>query len=60
MSFSGYGMQGGLNACYPFYERLITCVRREALPVKMCTLEGEDYMECIQKKKQVFLVVTVI
>jgi hypothetical protein len=53
MSFTGYGMQGGLNACYPFYERLVSCAKRESLPVKMCVLEGEDYLECIGRRKQV-------
>ena len=53
MSFSGYNMTGGVHTCYPFYERLLSCVQRESLPIKMCSLEGEDFLECINRRKQV-------
>jgi hypothetical protein len=53
MSFTGFGITGGVHACYPFYERLVSCAKRESLPIKMCALEGEDYLECIGRRKQV-------
>ena len=51
MSFSGLNSHGGVHPCYTFFERLNKCVRKEVLPSKMCTHEGEDYLECINKKK---------
>lgn len=53
MSYSGFGLGGGTTACYPFYERMITCLQGEALPRKMCSLEGQDFLECLSRDKQV-------
>ena len=53
MSYTGLNINGGVTLCYPFYERMISCTRRESLPVKMCALEAEDYLECVNRKKQV-------
>ena len=39
--------------CYPFYQRMITCLRGEILPQKMCSFEAEDFLECIHRDKQV-------
>lgn len=53
MSYTGINVNGGVTYCYPFYERLITCAKTEALPVKMCVPYGEDFYECLNRKKQV-------
>ena len=53
MSFTGFTTQGGVHACFPFYERLISCFRSETLPVKMCALQSEDYLECVTRRKEV-------
>ena len=53
MAFSGFNSQGGVHPCFPFYERLIFCMKEEISPVKMCYPFTEDYLECINRKKQV-------
>ena len=53
MSYTGLNINGGVTLCYPFYERMVSCTRRESLPVKMCALEAEDYLECVNRKMQV-------
>lgn len=56
MSYSGMNVQGGISPCYAFYERLIACAKTENAPTKMCAPFGEDYFECLHKKKQVIFV----
>ena len=51
MSYSAFDLSGGISHCHPFYERLLTCLKREALPLKMCNEEREDLMECYTRKK---------
>lgn len=53
MSYSGMNVSGGISPCYAFYERLIACAKTENAPTKMCAPFGEDYFECLHKKKQV-------
>ena len=36
MSYSGYNVNGGAHPCLPFYERMLSCIRRETLPLKLC------------------------
>ncbi|EWS74305.1 GRAM domain protein (macronuclear) [Tetrahymena thermophila SB210] len=52
MSYSGYSLNGGVHPCLPFYERMLQCAKSEALPIKMCTAQTEDYLECHHRKKQ--------
>eukprot|EP01016_Furgasonia_blochmanni_P000430 TRINITY_DN1008_c0_g1_i2.p2 TRINITY_DN1008_c0_g1~~TRINITY_DN1008_c0_g1_i2.p2 ORF type:complete len:176 (+),score=30.23 TRINITY_DN1008_c0_g1_i2:66-593(+) len=52
MSYTGFNIQGGIQQCYPFHERVISCIKRETLPVKACTVQAEDFLECLQKRKQ--------
>eukprot|EP01017_Pseudomicrothorax_dubius_P000971 TRINITY_DN0_c3137_g1_i1.p1 TRINITY_DN0_c3137_g1~~TRINITY_DN0_c3137_g1_i1.p1 ORF type:complete len:101 (+),score=21.81 TRINITY_DN0_c3137_g1_i1:92-394(+) len=52
MAYNGFTSHGGVSACYPFYERFITCARDEPLPVKMCSLQAEDFIECLGRKKE--------
>ena len=56
MSYTGFNTQGGICPCYAFYERLITCAKNENSPNKMCAPFGEDFFECLHKKKQVKLI----
>ncbi|EGR32387.1 hypothetical protein IMG5_084860 [Ichthyophthirius multifiliis] len=55
MAHQGFNLNGGAHPCLPFYERMLDCIRAEILPLKMCTDETEDYVECHQRKKQVIL-----
>merc|ERR1712224_28955 len=52
MSFTGFDMQGGVNQCYPFFQRLTSCIKGEVIPIKMCANESEDYLECLHRTKQ--------
>ena len=54
MSYKGLNSAGGIHHCYTFYERMVSCAKEETLPTKMCLHKVEDYLECINKKKQVF------
>ena len=36
-----------------FHHRLVSCIKRELVPNRMCVIEGMDYLECISKRKQV-------
>lgn len=53
MSYIGINTSGGINPCITFYERMSTCLNKENLPNKMCALEGLDFLECINRRKQV-------
>jgi hypothetical protein len=55
MSYIGINTSGGINPCITFYERMSTCLNKENLPNKMCALEGLDFLECINRRKQVHI-----
>ena len=45
--YSGLNINGGIHHCFTFNERLMTCLRKELMPLKMCGVEGLDFLECI-------------
>lgn len=53
MSYIGLNTSGGINPCIVFYQRMAHCIKKENLPNKMCVIEGLDYLECVNRKKQV-------
>ena len=51
----GTGFQGGTTRCYYFWLDFLKCLERQPskYPLRICQEEREDYIECIQLKKQV-------
>lgn len=39
------------SPCYPFYARMLYCVKGEEMWSRMCYTEMEDWYECKQRKK---------
>lgn len=53
MVFS-HGVTGGKGRCYPFWQDLMYCMARVgALHGEKCTLQFEDYLECLHHTKLV-------
>ncbi|CAD8045844.1 unnamed protein product [Paramecium primaurelia] len=52
MSYIGINTSGGINPCITFYERMQACINKENLPNKMCAIEGLDFLECVNRRKQ--------
>ncbi|KAF9765912.1 hypothetical protein IL306_001734 [Fusarium sp. DS 682] len=57
---SGYGMNGGVGRCFPFWQEVMGCyvVNTSAADdsgKKKCGLVLEDYYECLHHKKEVGL-----
>lgn len=44
-------INGMTHPCYTFYQRALQCMRREDDPLRMCFVEGEDYIECKTRKR---------
>ncbi|GKU02045.1 nadh:ubiquinone oxidoreductase subunit [Fusarium langsethiae] len=54
---SGYGMNGGVGRCFPFWQEVMGCyvVNTSAADdsgKKKCGLVLEDYYECLHHKKE--------
>jgi NADH dehydrogenase (ubiquinone) Fe-S protein 5 len=48
---SGYGLNGGVGRCYPFFKALERCLR-ESVDPRQCALYHEDYFECLHRTKE--------
>lgn len=48
---SGFGTQGRVGRCFPFWTDFSTCMSQAADP-KECRLKREDYFECLHHKKE--------
>ncbi len=46
-------VNGGTHPCYIYYQRLVTCIKKELMPNKMCMDQTEDYLECKKRRKHV-------
>jgi len=54
---SGYGLNGGVSRCYPFWQDLLACYvvnsdGEDANHSKACAGPLEDYYECLHHKKE--------
>eukprot|EP00690_Seculamonas_sp_ecuadoriensis_P001321 EC814525.1.p5 GENE.EC814525.1~~EC814525.1.p5 ORF type:complete len:75 (-),score=25.12 EC814525.1:356-580(-) len=48
---SGFGVKGGQGRCFPFWMDFAKCMSDADTPAK-CTLQREDYLECLHHKKE--------
>ncbi len=53
---NGFGVRGGRGRCYPFFEAFVACVN-EAGNARghKCTLQADDYKECLHHEKAVWV-----
>ncbi|KAF4121770.1 NADH dehydrogenase (ubiquinone) Fe-S protein 5 [Geosmithia morbida] len=54
---SGYGMNGGVGRCFPFWQEVLGCYvvntsAEDDSGKKKCSLALEDYYECLHHKKE--------
>eukprot|EP00357_Protocruzia_adherens_P005160 CAMPEP_0115037686 /NCGR_PEP_ID=MMETSP0216-20121206/42958_1 /TAXON_ID=223996 /ORGANISM="Protocruzia adherens, Strain Boccale" /LENGTH=102 /DNA_ID=CAMNT_0002417937 /DNA_START=30 /DNA_END=338 /DNA_ORIENTATION=+ len=52
MSHPGLNVNGGTHPCFPFFQRVSACVKREEMYTRMCYDEVADFWECRNKDKQ--------
>lgn len=45
------GVSGQTTPCYPFYQRMLYCIKQEDMASRMCFAEIEDFYECKMRKK---------
>jgi hypothetical protein len=50
-----YGFVNGTNPCFSFYLRYMDCTNNESFYKLMCKHQQEDYNECLNHKRFVFL-----
>ncbi|GAA5908763.1 hypothetical protein JCM5296_005762 [Sporobolomyces johnsonii] len=49
---SGFGYNGGRSRCFPFWQDFQKCYAGADVP-EQCTLQKEDYLECLHHTKEV-------
>jgi NADH dehydrogenase (ubiquinone) Fe-S protein 5 len=49
---SGYGLHGGRGRCYPMWQDFAKCYAQADRP-EDCTLQAEDYYECLTRSKEI-------